>query len=68
MDQPENKQKAIPIMLADDHLIVREGLVAVPSEEPDFELVGFAENGGQACLAIPARLNLCRDHLQSRAY
>ena len=45
MDKPENRQKAIRIMLADDHLIVREGLVGVPSEEPDFELVGFAENG-----------------------
>ena len=49
MEQPEKKQKAIRIMLADDHLIVREGLVAVLSEEPDFELVSFAENGEQAC-------------------
>jgi two-component system NarL family response regulator len=36
-------------MLADDHLIVREGLVTVLSEEPDFEFTGFAEDGQQAC-------------------
>lgn len=30
-------------MLADNHLIVREGLVTVLSEEPDFAFVGFAE-------------------------
>ncbi|MBV8212032.1 MAG: response regulator transcription factor [Verrucomicrobia bacterium] len=45
-DQQENK---IRIMLADDHLIVREGLVTVLGEEPDFEFVGFAEDGEQAC-------------------
>jgi two-component system NarL family response regulator len=36
-------------MLADDHLIVREGLVTVLGEEPDFEFVGFAEDGEEAC-------------------
>ena len=45
-DRQENK---IRIMLADDHLIVREGLVTVLGEEPDFEFVGFAEDGEQAC-------------------
>ena len=45
-DKQENK---IRIMLADDHLIVREGLVTVLGEEPDFEFVGFAEDGEQAC-------------------
>lgn len=44
-DKQENK---IRIMLADDHLIVREGLVTVLSEEADFEFVGFAEDGEQA--------------------
>ncbi|HET9377711.1 MAG TPA: response regulator transcription factor [Chthoniobacterales bacterium] len=37
------------VRLADDHLIVREGLVTVLSEEPDFEFIGFAEDGEQAC-------------------
>ena len=45
-DKQENK---IRIMLADDHLIVREGLITVLGEEPDFEFVGFAEDGEQAC-------------------
>jgi DNA-binding NarL/FixJ family response regulator len=45
-DKHENK---IRIMLADDHLIVREGLVTVLGEEPDFDFVGFAEDGEQAC-------------------
>jgi two-component system NarL family response regulator len=48
-EQPDKPEKQIRIMLADDHLIVREGLVTVLSEEPDFEFVGFAEDGEQAC-------------------
>jgi len=48
--KPTDKQEdKIRIMLADDHLIVREGLVTVLGEEPDFEFVGFAEDGEQAC-------------------
>jgi DNA-binding NarL/FixJ family response regulator len=49
IEQPNKQEKRIRIMLADDHLIVREGLVTVLSEEPDFEFVGFAEDGEQAC-------------------
>ena len=45
-DKPEGK---IRVLLADDHWIVREGLVTVLGEEPDFEFVGFAEDGEQAC-------------------
>jgi DNA-binding NarL/FixJ family response regulator len=33
----------------EDARIVREGLVTVLSEEPDFEFTGFAEDGEQAC-------------------
>ena len=49
MEQPDTQEKRIRIMLADDHLIVREGLVTVVGEEPDFEFIGFAEDGVQAC-------------------
>ena len=35
----------IRVVLADDHLIVREGLSALLRREPDFELVGQAEDG-----------------------
>jgi DNA-binding NarL/FixJ family response regulator len=34
-------------MVADDHTILRQGLAAVLAEEPDFEFVGFAEDGQQ---------------------
>ena len=49
MKSTDKQEDNIRIMLADDHLIVREGLVTVLGEEPDFEFVGFAEDGEQAC-------------------
>ncbi|MBV8815962.1 MAG: response regulator transcription factor [Verrucomicrobia bacterium] len=49
MEETDKRKVKIRIMLADDHLIVREGLVTVLGEEPDFEFVGFAEDGEQAC-------------------
>lgn len=41
----ENK---IRLLIADDHAVVRKGLVMVLRLEPDFEVVGEAENGRQA--------------------
>jgi DNA-binding NarL/FixJ family response regulator len=40
--------KKIKILLAEDHLIVREGLRALLSSEKDMEVVGEADNGRQA--------------------
>lgn len=40
--------KAITILLAEDHLIVREGLRALLEREKDFEIVGEASDGRQA--------------------
>jgi len=37
----------IRILVADDHPIVRDGLVAVLNTQPDFDVVGEAENGLQ---------------------
>src|SRR5262249_41241344 len=40
--------KPISILLADDHNVVRQGLRALLSIEPDIEIVGEAANGWQA--------------------
>ncbi len=46
----------IRIMLVDDHAVVRSGLGAFLSVNPEFELVGEAENGEQAV----ARANILK--------
>ena len=38
----------IRILVADDHPILREGLVAVLNTQPDFEIVGEAADGSEA--------------------
>lgn len=38
----------IRILLADDHPVVRDGLVAILSTQPDFEVVGEAGSGAEA--------------------
>jgi NarL family two-component system response regulator LiaR len=43
-------ESKIRVMLVDDHAVVRSGLSAFLSVNPDFELVGEAENGEQAVL------------------
>ena len=48
--------RKVRILLADDHAVVREGLVQVLREEPDFEVVGQAANGQEA-LEEARRLN-----------
>jgi DNA-binding NarL/FixJ family response regulator len=37
--------KPIRIFIVDDHAVVRKGLVMVLRQEPDFEVIGEAENG-----------------------
>jgi DNA-binding NarL/FixJ family response regulator len=39
---------ALRVLLADDHEIVREGLVSLLKETPDLEVVGEASNGHEA--------------------
>lgn len=42
----------IHILIADDHAIVREGLEAVISTQPDMEIVGIATNGAEAITLV----------------
>jgi DNA-binding NarL/FixJ family response regulator len=49
IEQLDNQKKTIRIMLADDHWIVREGLATMLNKQPDFEVVGFAEDGEEVC-------------------
>jgi DNA-binding NarL/FixJ family response regulator len=48
------KSEKIRILIADDHFIVRMGLVALVSTEPDMEIVAEAADGGEA-LALFAK-------------
>lgn len=44
--------KKIAVLLVDDHTVVRQGLRALLSSEEDIEVVGEAENGRQAVMAV----------------
>ena len=50
-----NEEDAVPVrlLIADDHALVRSGLRRLLEREPDFEIVGEAENGREA-------VELCR--------
>jgi DNA-binding NarL/FixJ family response regulator len=43
----EQNNKPIRILVADDHPVVRDGLVAILSTQPDFQVVGEAADGVQ---------------------
>ena len=45
----EAKEKKIRLFLADNHLIVREGLKSLLTAQPDMEVVGEASDGREAC-------------------
>jgi len=45
---PSQVSKTIRILVADDHPIVRQGLVAILNAQPDMSVVAEADNGQQA--------------------
>ncbi|CAG1006267.1 partial Response regulator protein VraR, partial [Anaerolineae bacterium] len=45
----------IRIIVADDHPVVRDGLVAVLGTQPDFEVVGEASNGREVLRLLQDR-------------
>jgi len=46
--QPGSALSKIRILIADDHLVVREGLVAIVNRQSDMAVVGEASNGQEA--------------------
>jgi len=42
------KESKIRILVADDHYVVRMGVIAIINNEPDMEVVAEAVNGNQA--------------------
>lgn len=53
--RPDGAAAAPPLRLlvVDDHPVVRAGMVAMLSEEEDFEIVGEAGNGAEALALVP---------------
>src|SRR5512133_1686069 len=48
MNRTENLMKPITVLLAEDHMVVRQGLRKLLESETDLEVVGEAETGRQA--------------------
>ena len=44
----------IRIIVADDHPVVRDGLIAILGTQPDFEIVGKADDGADALTQVQA--------------
>jgi two-component system response regulator NreC len=48
---PYSSAVPIRVLLVDDHAVVRKGMRALVDQEPGLEVIGEAENGGQAIRA-----------------
>jgi PAS domain S-box-containing protein len=56
---PAGESERIRVVVADDHRVVREGLVSILQEQEDFEVVGEASDGHEAV----ARAAVLRPHV-----
>jgi DNA-binding NarL/FixJ family response regulator len=45
---PEKTERPLRVLVCDDHFVVRIGLVSLVNTEPDFKVVGEADDGEQA--------------------
>ena len=54
MNAPAAASGTIHIAVADDHPVVRDGLVAMLETQPDFEIVGSAATGSDALALVAA--------------
>ena len=54
MSDPTRASRTIRIVVADDHPVVRDGLVAMLETQPDFEIVGSAATGSDALTLVAA--------------
>src|SRR6185295_9929077 len=55
MNGPAGAAGTIRIAVADDHPVVRDGLVAMLETQPDFEIVGSAGSGTEAVALVASR-------------
>jgi DNA-binding NarL/FixJ family response regulator len=53
-DEVASGARPIRLLLVDDHGIVREGLRALLDDGSEFEIVGEASNGDEACNLVPS--------------
>jgi len=53
--KPAPKKSPIRVLIADDHSVVREGLVSLIRRKPDMTVVGEGSNGREA-------VDLCKQH------
>lgn len=49
------KERALRLLIVDDHTIVRQGLIALLEDEPDIQVVGQAGTGHEALALIEIR-------------
>jgi len=54
MSDPTRASRTIRIVVADDHPVVRDGLVAMLETQPDFDVVGSAATGNDALTLVAA--------------